>query len=85
MDVNVIHGIILLIRAITVRREFFNEKYIISNSFPLKEPKNNKFIIYQYMPIKMFIEIDNSICASMNPFSAALRSHFSPTLYFDSS
>ena len=46
--------------------KFFNEKYIISNSFPLKEPKNNKFIIYQYMPIKMFIEIDNSICASIS-------------------
>ena len=33
MDVNVIHGIILLIRAITVRREFFNEKYKTERDF----------------------------------------------------
>ena len=42
MDVNVIHGIILLIRAITVRREFFNEKYktVMEFFFNLRNSKN---------------------------------------------
>ena len=35
----------------------------------MKDPNNNKFVIYQYSPIKCFIELDNSICASSIDYS----------------